>query len=123
MTEVQNAAQLFRTGLRAHPFYMNAKFLPGAASHYQQLLFAICESCKLKQFFLSRNNGQKSCAECLIFLFAVEVNQPSEINDTGAHGLLLPATAWHNTKRKYRAERKLEAEKSALHSNCSYSPC
>jgi hypothetical protein len=80
--EVQNF-QPFRTGLGAHPFYINAKFLLGAASHYQQLLLAICASCKLKHPFLSRNYGQKFFAECLFFLISVEVNQPSKINHTG----------------------------------------
>jgi hypothetical protein len=47
----------------ARPFHINAKFLPGAATHYQQLLFTICETFKLKLFFLPRNNGQKSFAD------------------------------------------------------------
>jgi hypothetical protein len=51
VVEAQNF-QLFRTGLRAHPFYINAKFLLDAASHYQQLLLAISKSRKLKHFFI-----------------------------------------------------------------------
>jgi hypothetical protein len=49
--EVQNF-QLFLTGLLARPFDINSKFLLGAAGHYQQRLLAICESCKLKHFFI-----------------------------------------------------------------------
>jgi hypothetical protein len=50
VVEGQNL-QLFHSGLGAHPFYINAQFLLGAAGHYEQLLLAICESCKLEQDF------------------------------------------------------------------------
>jgi hypothetical protein len=89
--------QLFHSGLGAHPFYINAQFLLGAAGHYEQLLLAICESCKLEQGFLALYVGitdksylQNAC----FFLVSVEVNQPIHINQTGIHRVFFLAAAW-----------------------------
>jgi hypothetical protein len=101
LVELQNLQQ-FRTGLGAPPLvgpfilYKCAIFA-WHAGHYQQLLLAICESCKLERFFsyICRNYRQKLFAECLFFPLFMEVNQPGHINQTGTHGADLLITAQH----------------------------
>jgi hypothetical protein len=92
--------------------------LVGTAGHYQQLLLAIYESCKLEPVFfscISRNYRRKLFAECLFFPVSVEVNQPYHINQAGARGVFLLVAEQCSIKEKYWMGINLEAVGVALH--------